>query len=1222
MAHPTFDITADLPSGTTLLEASAGTGKTWTIAAVCTRALAEGRVRADELLVVTFSRSAARELRHRVHAMVSRSHRALVEGHGDPDDALVATLLRPEGREERRERLAAALDSFESATMTTIHEFASRLLAELGVLSDHDDTSHLVGVPRELVDQVARDLFLADHGGEPSDDVSTADDPQRPVDPQTWIDLAVEAALAHAPVDLPDEDPTRPRLAWAHRVRREVARRARRASAHTFDDLIADLAAALTDPLRGPDACRTLSRRFPLVLVDEFQDTDPLQWKVLYTAFHHHSDLWLIGDPKQSIYAFRGADVHAYLDASSKVDRTLVLDTNRRSDPAVVDAVGHLFGPVSMGDPRITVEPVTAHHTGSRLSCPRTEGHRYPWNAPVQLRWLGGPSTLPASESDRLVDVDLVNQVVMMVEGGSRWYDEDLGRERDLEPGDIAVLVRSHRRGSAIQRALVEAGQPAVFTGGASVWASPAAVEFADLLDALDDPDPTTVTRLALSRLIGGTPAQLARADSRLRPELALDLAAWARAWPALGPWGLLQSALHRPDAMTKVLRARDGERHLTDLRQVAQGAHEEFRARAGAMSPSACAQWLRDRAEDGGGETPRRLDTDRQAVTVSTVHHAKGLGFPVVLLPDAASSWHPGDRGQPVVWHDGNGRLLDVDSRGEQRARIWQIHEQEEAAEELRLLYVALTRARSGIRMWWTPSARRVTGSALHRLLSHDHLTPGDPGPGDDPRLDPSRLPWLDTALIDVVQVPLGQRRLTRTTSQEPPRLAPAREFTRSVDHDWGRTSYSALTAGLHGGAAGLVGQDLSDEPAEDPARAEAGGRSDAPLGPVEEGLAAPPTDPAAMPSGHDGSGVPGGHDGAGVPGGHDGAGESCDRADLCAMPGGTTFGSLVHAVLEHVDTSGPDLLGEVGEWTARLLADDPVEGVDAEDLARALTDVLHTDLGPLAPGLRLADVSPADRLPELDFELAMADHSRLAASVSDIAAALQDPALVDPADPLAGYGQVLGRSPAAPQLLAGFLTGSVDAVLRIPSGHHLVIDYKTNRAPVAPGATLTRCAYDPATMTSMMVESHYPLQALLYCAALHRFLASEWTGYDPDQHLGPVGYLFVRGMGPAPSSCPSRVVPGSCPAHPLVTTAPTTPTDPTAPTTPSTPAHPAGPTTPAGASGRGAAAGREPTGEVAVTEGPTAEGATMACGVFTWRPSPALVMTVSDLLGGRRAH
>ncbi|HXV94369.1 MAG TPA: exodeoxyribonuclease V subunit beta, partial [Pseudonocardia sp.] len=236
------------------------------------------------------------------------------------------------------------------------------------------------------------------------------------------------------------------------------------------------------------------------------------------------------------------------------------------------------------------------------------------------------------------------------------------------------------------------------------------------------------------------------------------------------------------------------------------------------------------------------------------------------------------------------------------------------------------------------------------------------------------------------------------------------------------------------------------------------------------------------------------------------------------------TGVGTLVHAVLETADLTAGELGAELAAHARAQLAVRPTAGVDPTALAAALVPVALTPLGPLAGGLRLADIAPRDRLAELDFELPLAGGD--AAGREGPAAALTLGALVPllrehlaPADPLARYPDLLAAPGTAAQPLRGYLTGSIDAVLRLPgaSPRFAVVDYKTNwLGPVGPEGPepLTAAHYAPPLLAEAMMSAHYPLQALLYAVALHRFLRWRLPGYDPERHLGGVLYLFLRGM------------------------------------------------------------------------------------------------------------
>ena len=273
---------------------------------------------------------------------------------------------------------------------------------------------------------------------------------------------------------------------------------------------------------------------------------------------------------------------------------------------------------------------------------------------------------------------------------------------------------------------------------------------------------------------------------------------------------------------------------------------------------------------------------------------------------------------------------------------------------------------------------------------------------------------------------------------------------------------------------------------------------------------------------AGHAG-GVPGGGVGPGAgPGGGAVARAAAVPSPMADLPVGAAFGTLVHSVFETADLTVPDLHGELAAHAAEQIAHRPVGDVDADTLATGLLPCARTPLGPIADHLRLADIAPGDQLAELDFELPLAGGDRAGGGPAPTLGALAPllAAHLPADDPLAHYPELLRAPELAGQPLRGYLTGSIDAVLRVPgaTGDRFVIaDYKTNwLGPVGADGPepLTAAHYTPARMAEAMADAHYPLQALLYGVALHRYLRWRLPGYDPDTHLGGVLYLFVRGM------------------------------------------------------------------------------------------------------------
>ncbi|MCZ2265122.1 UvrD-helicase domain-containing protein, partial [Isoptericola sp. QY 916] len=365
--RPVFDVCGPLPDGTTVLEASAGTGKTFTIAALATRFVAEGRAELRELMLVTFGRAATSELRDRVRERLVSAERAL--RGPDPatsDDPVVALLADVDAAEldRRRARLAAALSQLDAATITTTHGFCQQMLTSLGIAADVDPAATFVADVADLVREVSDDLYVR----------RFSDEAHPALTPSMAADLGRAAVSDHQAVVEPAEPgggaPSSPgalRRAVAQETRDETLRRKRAQHLLDYDDLLVMLRDALADPVHGPVAAERVRSRFRVVMVDEFQDTDPVQWEILRTAFHGHRTLVLIGDPKQAIYAFRGADVVAYLDAQQDATAVATLGTSWRSDEPLLRALDTLLGGAALGDERIVVRPVDAAHRGSRF---------------------------------------------------------------------------------------------------------------------------------------------------------------------------------------------------------------------------------------------------------------------------------------------------------------------------------------------------------------------------------------------------------------------------------------------------------------------------------------------------------------------------------------------------------------------------------------------------------------------------------------------------------------------------------------------------------------------------------------------------------------------------------------------------------------------------------------------------------------------------------------
>ena len=1059
-----FDIRDPLPTGTTLLEASAGTGKTWTIGALVTRFVAEGEATLEQMLVVTFGRAASQELRERVRAQLVEAERALSDPAAPRRPSELLDLLCDAGDDElalRRRRLRDALGSFDAATIATTHQFCQLVLRSLGVAGDTDTGARLVEDLDDLLVEVVDDLYLRGFADAAEGPVFTRAEALRLArqavgDPQARLEPtgADPGTTAHR------------RVGFARAVRAEMERRKRRLGVLSYDDLLSQLAEALET--EGAPARVRMRQRWSVVLVDEFQDTDPVQWQVLDRAFTGHARMVLIGDPKQAIYAFRGGDVVTYLAAAETAGTRKTLAVNWRSDQPLVDALGVVLQDAALGHPEIVVRPVTAWHDTSRLQgAPRPE--------PLRLRVLRrdqfgrrGTTGLTVATYRPHIARDCAHDIKALLTSGATFDG------RPVEPGDVAVLAHTGRNLQLVREALAGLGVPAVIAGGGSVFATPAAVEWQTLLEALEQPHRSARVRsAALTSFLGHSAVDLDERGDRLTDEVADLLRDWADLFALRGVAAVMEAAVAR-GLYARVLARADGERHLTDLRHVAQAMHQA--ALVDRLGLVALLTWLRDQmAEDKvevASERTRRLDSDAAAVQLVTIHGSKGLQYPVVYLPFVADRWAP-DPDVPLFHGDDRVRSIDVGRGGPDWAGNVARARDEEAGESLRLLYVALTRAQSQVVTWWAP-ANNAKPSALHRMLIG--RGPGMPAvPAEHP------LPTDDEAEVffeawQARQGPIWERSepvpLSGAGLPSPGELPAARTFDRTVDTAWRRTSYTALSSAA---SAPAPDTGVSSEPEVVP-------RDDEPDGPEPLPEVAHTTD--AVPS------------------------------PMAALPVGATFGSLVHGVLETADPQAADLGAELLDRVREQLVRWPVD-LDPAALAAALVEVCSSPLGPLAGDVRLRDLPSSDRLCEMEFELPLAggdDPSYDAGRVrlGDLAPLLRRH--LPDGDPLLPYADALRDPALAGQDLRGYLTGSVDVVLRV-GGRFLVVDYKTNWLGPMEGP-LTADDYRPEALAAAMGHSDYPLQALLYAVVLHRYLRWRLPAYDPEEHLGGVLYLYLRGM------------------------------------------------------------------------------------------------------------
>ena len=1017
-----------LPVGT-VVDASAGTGKTYAVASHVTLALAMNEdLSIGQILITTFTRNAAAELRDRVRRRLVATAALLRGAVADRVDDLDQFLLdghagEPKAVAARLERAAA---EFDTATIATIHGVCTKVLACAGVATDAEGREDVR--TRVIAEAVNDELVKESVEGRQWDEARIAtlvDAAARDPFMKPWIEPGIDEAARH-------DD----RLVAAL-VERCVARvHDAMRSQPGFDDLLR-LAWDVVSGAGGAAVVAQLRERFTLAIVDEAQDNDPLQWKFFRTLFPGTDGRRLItvGDPKQAIYGFRGADVGAYVEFTSTADRR-TLPVNRRSDWPLVDALNKAMDGATFYGHAVVYEQVGADD--------RNRESRIVGSPPLELLELG------ETNEQLAVVPPTVRKIVELLEQPTASLKTDDG-VRPVTPGDICVIVRANWVGNRIATELAKLRIRAVTAGTASVMRGHMAGDIRALLEAMERPsNPGRIRRAAVTRFFGDHSLRDAGTleEAVIRPvqEMVAKLAATVQ---HRGIAAAAAEIAANTAIMTCITAGADGERQLTDFSHIMELLHEHGPGR-GCRPDELLATFVRLLAlRDDQELVSRRVESDDNAVKIMTVHAAKGLEFPCVIVADLwkAASTHD----SPGIFHAEGSRVLDVgyaraitsDTAGREVARL---HREEVK----RLLYVALTRAKHHLAVIMATTADE---SVLRDVIRNEGVVTPRPV-ASLPPLPPPHVGGVprEADRAEIAPLPAG-----------------------GVRQVYRRTSFSGITAqqarrSLN--AFGPVGSGY-DEPVDAATQASAGG-----------------SEP--------GSGS--GREAAGA-----------RSFVLPELPAGTTFGSVVHEIFERIDTSLPlaDEVRAVVDATATSKMFDGRHGALAEMIVRAMQTPFGGPLGSTC----FAEIPPADRLAEMDFEMALAGIDA-GVMASDVGRVLDR--LLPADDPLRGYvSELCDSSFDIP--LAGLVNGSIDAVLRLPGSTReaprlAIADYKTNKLHSA-GMARPEEAYAPDQLVAAMAQHHYPLQAVVYGTAVYRMLRWRLRQNDPADCLAGIVYAFIRG-------------------------------------------------------------------------------------------------------------
>ena len=1186
----------DLPStpiedGVTLIEASAGTGKTYCLTGLILRMLLEKRVHdVSDLLVVTFTHAATQELVDRIRTAL-RDACALLAGEVTSTDPFLRHLEQKyRGDAERLALLREALVRFDDLTVSTIHGFCKRVLDDSPFESGMPFQAELLENDAPMLLEAARDVWrrliypstqmvgtvATEENWSPetflSDYATWHRHPRTTILPQP---MSLDAAAAHldkayaalqqtwhlgsllkkltgrrflahsffsrgpledalldaeafcrsgssagmraiqelaAPKleaslfkrDLPgalDHPTIRAATVFAeatdqlrHALRcrfiadvdEQFDRQKQDALVLTYDDLLRRVREALADPGRGDALRHRVRQQYRAALIDEFQDTDLVQYDIFRRLFHH-GPLFLIGDPKQAIYRFRGADVFAYLAAKDEADRSYTLDRNWRTAAPLVEAINAIFdrAPRPFVFDRIDFEPATA----AREAEPGASTSAGP-SRPLQWIWI--PRYRNRDES-RATMIQAVTAEVRRV-----LASKPAAGARRMRPDDVAILVRTNDEAREFQESLRGVGVPSVVGRSGDIFWTEEMAELGRLLTAIADPGYAPRLRAAwATRLWGDNAAdilEINRDDEAFARRLEL-FDSYRDDWRRRGLMPMIQRLFGNRQVRQRLLASVAGERRLTNLIQAVDILHQAERERR--LSPAALLSWLaaeraRDRVETE--LTELRLENDAPAVQVATVHRSKGLEYEIVFCPFLWEA-RPIDR-PPVTAHVETERLV-FDCGSAQLEGHMALAEAERLAEDLRLTYVALTRARERCYVVWgdVPGKDGPSASALGYLLrpaSPEGASESEPGVFDAG----SPAEWSARALATVKSSREVRRRaledfvshhaevmevrfaeeMTKTPANlflvDSGEALQPRTFTATPPTAWTLESFSSLSRGS--------------------------------------------TDPANEQPDHGDPEIPEALQRPAVV--HLEGAPDAGASGLATFARGRRAGTCLHHVLEQCDFSNlndPEIDSRIAETLRRhgldqvsahphaaraASAGEPSGHGPAYDPAAVVSQLVRQLVSAPLPGedFTLGHVPRTDCLIEWKFTAALADLAprRLA----DVFATHARGAVGT------DYSPRLKRLSAA--TVRGYLTGFVDLIFT-HGERWFVVDWKSNYL----GPDLA--SYGQEGLWSAMCHHHYVLQYHLYLFALHRFLRQRLPDYDYDRHIAGAYYVFLRGLG-----------------------------------------------------------------------------------------------------------
>ncbi|MFH0974551.1 MAG: exodeoxyribonuclease V subunit beta [Spirochaetota bacterium] len=1146
-----FDLVNSPLKGTNLIEASAGTGKTYIIAGLFLRLILEKGIPADSILTVTFTEAATEELRYRIRERLKDAFNALAGGGNlsGNDELSTHIAVKYKKSETALWRLRDALTRFDESSICTIHGFCKRMLFENAFesssLFDAELVTDQTNLIREIIDdfwrknfysaskmflqyiinkninvsyfynlnkyfsidpsfeiipkikkpdtakpeaqlfkafkklqkewhtnkKIIEDIFTASrelsgtkYGRKAvnwiieMDDYLSSDNPVAIFEkfwkftassvndsvnkgfsaPQNiffnqcedFLQIHNEAIAAYDQYRIFLESEL------FGFVKSEANNKKHKLNIVTFDDLLLNAYAAIGQG-KNSALAKAARERYKAALVDEFQDTDPVQYGILNSIFGSGSILFLIGDPKQSIYKFRGADIFAYLKASGNIKSRYTLESNWRSSPELIRAVNTVFGnrqrpfvfrdidfnPVKPGNPEEQSAPQSSFNI---CLIGKDNGNKK-------------DGLITKGRASGLVANSVAGEIFNLVTEG----EKNVGTVR---PGDIAVLVRKNIQSRLIQRELRKFGIPGVIYGSESVFASREAIETERVIACACNPGDERLLKAALTTSMTGLNGNdiFALAENETAAEAYINkFYAYHDLWEGRGFFRMFMRFIESERVRERLLSYIDGERRMTNLMHLAELLHTAESENKLGMEE--LVQWLKEKIvlADESAEYEVRLESDDNAVNIITIHRSKGLEFPVTFCPFLWDSSEFDNKKLPLFHYHNNNLTLDLAADEKNKS----LAETEELAENTRLLYVALTRAKHSAYFYWGKINETETSATAYLFHNKDKdLSLPVSGLKKNAKLqnyesmmeDISELAKASDGAIRVMDLPQYEY-CRRAASGSSLNEVNCRAFSGSIKNDWKISSFSFLTHDT---------KENSESPDHDH---------------VDNMYAS-------------------------------GQIRNDKDRNIFSFPKGAIAGTCIHEIFEKIDFAYAK-----EEPSKKIITETLVKyGIDEDwrDILSIMANaVLTTPLSRSDSDFMLKNIQQDERLSELEFFFPLD-----LISSKGLAEVFLSTGIVSDNNFIASL-EMLRFKPHK-----GFVKGYIDLVFQHKEKYYIV-DWKSNHL----GNNIED--YSGEAIKSAMEKNYYILQYYIYAVALHRYLLSRKSGYNYNKHFGGIFYMFVRG-------------------------------------------------------------------------------------------------------------